>query len=135
MSVTLFHVILTLLVFVYFCCLMIRRPPISTRTDTLFPYTTLVRSVLSTRRLSAGYYSWVFGVWLELVDLATPASIQCSTPHGIHPTLYLNRFRGEPAISRFDWPFTPKHNSSDNFSTLNGSVLQCVLPHLQPGHA
>src|SRR3546814_17548570 len=26
------------------CFLMIRRPPISTRTDTLFPYTTLVRS-------------------------------------------------------------------------------------------
>src|SRR3546814_19871322 len=25
-------------------CLMIRRPPRSTRTDTLFPYTTLVRS-------------------------------------------------------------------------------------------
>src|SRR3546814_14584614 len=25
-------------------CLMIRRPPISTRTDTLFPYTTLFRS-------------------------------------------------------------------------------------------
>src|SRR3546814_14667535 len=27
---------------------MIRRPPISTRTDTLFPYTTLVRSLTST---------------------------------------------------------------------------------------
>src|SRR3546814_1918349 len=27
-------------------CLMIRRPPRSTRTDTLFPYTTLFRSVL-----------------------------------------------------------------------------------------
>src|SRR3546814_15150987 len=27
-----------------FFCLMIRRPPISTRTDTLFPYTTLFRS-------------------------------------------------------------------------------------------
>src|SRR3546814_16892379 len=27
-----------------FCFLMIRRPPISTRTDTLFPYTTLFRS-------------------------------------------------------------------------------------------
>src|SRR3546814_18073545 len=26
------------------CCLMIRRPPRSTRTDTLFPYTTLFRS-------------------------------------------------------------------------------------------
>src|SRR3546814_14995209 len=29
---------------VFFCFLMIRRPPISTRTDTLFPYTTLFRS-------------------------------------------------------------------------------------------
>src|SRR3546814_17926838 len=34
---------------------MIRRPPISTRTDTLFPYTTLFRSLLSslTRHLHA----------------------------------------------------------------------------------
>src|SRR3546814_14277868 len=30
--------------FVFFFVLMIRRPPRSTRTDTLFPYTTLVRS-------------------------------------------------------------------------------------------
>src|SRR3546814_16808545 len=30
--------------FCYFFCLMIRRPPRSTRTDTLFPYTTLFRS-------------------------------------------------------------------------------------------
>src|SRR3546814_7412593 len=30
---------------VVFCFLMIRRPPRSTRTDTLFPYTTLFRSV------------------------------------------------------------------------------------------
>src|SRR3546814_2220400 len=29
-----------------FCFLMIRRPPRSTRTDTLFPYTTLFRSVV-----------------------------------------------------------------------------------------
>src|SRR3546814_10727941 len=28
----------------YFCFVMIRRPPRSTRTDTLFPYTTLCRS-------------------------------------------------------------------------------------------
>src|SRR3546814_7984006 len=28
----------------YFCFLMIRRPPRTTRTDTLFPYTTLFRS-------------------------------------------------------------------------------------------
>src|SRR3546814_12892280 len=31
--------------FVFFFCLMIRRPPRSTRTDTLFPYTTLFRSL------------------------------------------------------------------------------------------
>src|SRR3546814_6096229 len=34
----------TYLCFVFFFFLMIRRPPRSTRTDTLFPYTTLFRS-------------------------------------------------------------------------------------------
>src|SRR3546814_11124338 len=40
---------LTRLIMLLFSCvffLMIRRPPRSTRTDTLFPYTTLFRSVL-----------------------------------------------------------------------------------------
>src|SRR3546814_17762196 len=32
----------------FICFLMIRRPPRSTRTDTLFPYTTLFRSILFT---------------------------------------------------------------------------------------
>src|SRR3546814_948444 len=36
-----------------FFFLMIRRPPRSTRTDTLFPYTTLFRSVPSTRKISS----------------------------------------------------------------------------------
>src|SRR3546814_12878156 len=35
-----------LLTFAFFFFLMIRRPPRSTRTDTLFPYTTLFRSDL-----------------------------------------------------------------------------------------
>src|SRR3546814_3922136 len=34
----------------FFFFLMIRRPPRSTRTDTLFPYTTLFRSARSVRR-------------------------------------------------------------------------------------
>src|SRR3546814_18067223 len=34
-----------------FCFLMIRRPPRSTRTDTLFPYTTLFRSLQGARPL------------------------------------------------------------------------------------
>jgi hypothetical protein len=33
------------------------------------------------------------------------------------PRLALKRFRGEPAISGFDWHFTPTHSSSDGFST------------------
>src|SRR3546814_2258429 len=41
---------------VYFCFLMRRRPPRSTRTDTLFPYTTLFRSAVS-RRSCSGIFS------------------------------------------------------------------------------
>src|SRR3546814_3921818 len=54
-----------------FCCvvffLMIRRPPRSTRTDTLFPYTTLFRSLgIDTRRLDR----WTFAVGAGLAGLA-----------------------------------------------------------------
>ena len=37
--------------------------------------------------------------------------------------LHLNAFRGVRAISGFDWPFTPTHRSSKNFSTFTGSAL------------
>src|SRR3546814_19045329 len=39
--------VLVFVIFLLFFFLMIRRPPRSTRTDTLFPYTTLFRSSLS----------------------------------------------------------------------------------------
>src|SRR3546814_9414976 len=39
-----------MLVLAFFFFLMIRRPPRSTRTDTLFPYTTLFRSIVAERR-------------------------------------------------------------------------------------
>src|SRR3546814_12793524 len=40
-----FYIYVTMtVVMALFFCLMIRRPPRSTRTDTLFPYTTLFRS-------------------------------------------------------------------------------------------
>src|SRR3546814_12336372 len=45
--ISLFHFVLfsvRLLYLIFFFFLMIRRPPRSTRTDTLFPYTTLFRS-------------------------------------------------------------------------------------------
>src|SRR3546814_13920458 len=42
----LFTITVHLPVVIYFFFLMIRRPPRSTRTDTLFPYTTLFRSLV-----------------------------------------------------------------------------------------
>ena len=54
--------------------------------------------------------------------------------HDFTSTLALKLFRGVPAISEFDWNFTPSHNSSANVSTGVGSVLHRVLPQLQPGH-
>src|SRR3546814_3257313 len=41
---------------------MIRRPPRSTRTDTLFPYTTLFRSIPFDCRGRNGPRAWPFGV-------------------------------------------------------------------------
>ena len=43
--------------------------------------------------------------------------------------LVLKLFRGEPAISGFDWNFSAIHSSSAAFSTEVGSVLHGVLPH------
>ena len=43
-------------------------------------------------------------------------------------------FRGEPAITEFDWPFTPYHSSSERFSTHNRTDLHPILLGLHPGH-
>jgi hypothetical protein len=48
--------------------------------------------------------------------------------------LYLDTFRGEPAISEFDWHFTSTHSSSPNFATLVGTGLHVLLQTLHPGH-
>jgi len=52
--------------------------------------------------------------------------------HACTITLYLNRFRRKPAISEFDWLFTPTIKSSPSIATDVGSVLQNVLPLFQP---
>src|SRR3546814_17985658 len=43
---------------------MIRRPPRSTRTDTLFPYTTLFRSAFQ----DAGHLQWGQGIQNDILD-------------------------------------------------------------------
>ncbi len=66
--------------------------------------------------------------------LVGPLAQSVLYPHCIYATLYLNIFRREPAISQFDWPFTPTHSSSPIFSTIVSSDLHWVLPQLHPGH-
>jgi len=39
-------------------------------------------------------------------------------------TRYLNNFRGEPAITNLDWPFTPNYRSSQTNATVTSSVLK-----------
>src|SRR3546814_18144096 len=51
-----------------FFFLRILRPPISTRTDTLFPYTTLFRSDTSSKRFSAHVY--ISYTWSTLLSNA-----------------------------------------------------------------
>src|SRR3546814_13275807 len=60
-----------------FCCLMIRRPPRSTRTDTLFPYTTLFRSPELQELTRAAYGSVALSVlWIP----GTGASGRAANP-------------------------------------------------------
>ncbi len=41
--------------------------------------------------------------------------------------LYLNIFRGKPAITKFDWSFTPNNKSSQTFATVTSLALQHKL--------
>ena len=60
----------------------------------------LLQLELSPQPLTALTNTKVFGVWLN-TGCYHPMFIQCSTPLAYVKTLYLNIFRGEPAISRY----------------------------------
>ena len=55
-------------------------------------------------------------------------------PQWEHITLYLNIFRREPAITRFDWLFTPYHKSSPRVARRVGSGLHLCFHKLHPAH-
>src|SRR3546814_13290146 len=67
---------------IYFFFLMIRRPPRSTRTDTLFPYTTLFRS---------GYLSYTYS--------NTACRMYCTLMEFCMPVLSADLFRSEEHTS------------------------------------
>src|SRR3546814_14298028 len=66
---------------------MIRRPPRSTRTDTLFPYTTLFRSLFGGHRRAAGVRRQVehdaIGEILELADIVWPVMLDQMAAHRV----------------------------------------------------
>ena len=83
--------------------------------------------------------SRIYNAWHSEIDCSQypqtePFHIQCSTSKQQYPRLGLNLFRGEPAISEFDWNFTANHKSSKHFTTCPGSALHKVSPLLQPAH-
>jgi len=67
----------------------------------------------------------------EILPASTIISI-FATPIVNHTILYVHRFRGEPAITKFDKPFTPNHNSSQSFAYtheygLFSKILQVLV--------
>ena len=52
-----------------------------------------------------------------------PNLFSISTTYIKHNRLAPKLFRGEPAITKLDWPFTPIPSSSSGFSTPKGSDL------------
>ena len=70
-----------------------------------------------------------------MVSLKPPSLFSALPPRPLFKQrLYLNTFRGEPAISWFDWNFSSYHSSSPNFATLVSSALHHLLRQLQPDH-
>ncbi len=89
---------------------------------------------LSPHSLTARNSRAVFGVWLEGLRLLPTLPFSALPPRASKLTPVLKLFRGEPAITRFDWHFTSYHSSSHSVARLTGSVLPNVLPLVQPGH-
>src|SRR5665647_3323263 len=89
---------------------------------------------LSPAVLTAVVPQFVFVVCQGWVILRPPVRNRALPQNCYRTTLALKLFRGEPAISRFDWHFTANHRSSGSVAILYGSVLHVVLPTLQPAH-
>ena len=81
---------------------------------------------LSARSLIAKIVKLVFLVFIVLKKpLSDPLDYKVAIPliNNNYLTLYLNRFRKKPAISKFDKLFTPNHSFSQSLATETGSVL------------
>ena len=82
---------------------------------------------LSPDVLTAMITQMVFVVYQGWVRLPAPVLYRALPPLANNLTLALKLFRGEPAISEFDWHFTSNHRSSEHFAAYDGSALHYLL--------
>src|SRR3546814_13100864 len=93
-----------------FFVLMIRRPPRATRTDTLFPYTTLFRSDYATHTPTVSAF------------VSTNAICQGRQVSTLWPLIYGSGNEIAFAHTSFKWNNLASHNAGDRKSTrLNSS--------------
>src|SRR3546814_9847343 len=122
---------------------MIRRPPRSTRTDTLFPYTTLFRSIndlkviLDSEGIQLPLVEWGQGYrdMAPAVDAFEAALLAGELRHGNHPILRWNAsnavFDVDPAGARK----LNKARSTDRIDGLQALVMACGLAARDAGTA
>ena len=72
---------------------------------------------LISRRLTPVHHSLAIRSLIEFGKLCGPLAHSVLYPQGSRTRLALKLFRGEPAISGFDWNFSAIHKSSPPFST------------------
>src|SRR3546814_19072969 len=129
---------------IYIVFLMIRRPPRSTRTATLFPYTTLFRSVDLRRPRELGHRHEFGGVTdacgfaceSEVADLCKRAA-RINIPERTHESRSgIHTFSLVPlrACASFSMPCTYPAHRRFPFRTSNGSHRQ-LLASLKIGRA
>src|SRR3546814_15583676 len=102
---------------------MLRRPPRSTRTDTLFPYTPLFRSVI-------GAHAMLRGQVLNLPSdcIATPDSLLVIRPErlkllpdGVEPETGMNVFAGVVSHQVYEGESVVMHVEDRKSTRLNSS--------------
>src|SRR3546814_17183437 len=102
---------------------MIRRPPRSTRTDTLFPYTTLFRSLPTVKgELELGGGRLITNTsWFDREKL----SVTDYSYHTIEGTSYIlsNFFVGNPSLTIHNL-FPPAYTAPSNFVSIQKSFTQ-----------
>src|SRR3546814_18400944 len=81
---------------------MVRRPPRSTRTDTLFPYTTLFRSIATQARSSTVSGGLRRGIGLRWLDSTTGTTIRDTRASSRNGCWITSRYGGSPPF-RVPW--------------------------------